>query len=85
MKPKLYICLKYEKNVKFISDLRRHMNAKKISLFLIYCQLFNSDLDYNTINLLNFLLNKKKEDATSEVLNYYDLKKKKHISKYKLE
>ena len=68
---RLYIYLRYEKDVKPISGLTRHINTCKIPIFLICCQLLNSNLilNYNITNLPNLPLNNNKEDITIETSN----------------
>lgn len=68
MESRLYVCPKYEKNVKSTSRLTKYVHVCKIPNFLLYCQSLNSKqmLDYNKIILLDLLLNNNKKDISSK-------------------
>lgn len=68
---RLYIYSKYEKDIKPISGLTKHVNTCKIPIFLRCCQLLNLNLilNYNTTNLLNLPLDNNKEDITIKISN----------------
>lgn len=74
MESQLYAYLKYKKSVKFTSDLTRYINACKILITLLNCQLLNPKLvlDYFITNLLDLQLNKNKDnkkDISLRILN----------------
>ena len=56
--------------------MTRYVNAWKISISLLCCQLSNQDpiIDYNITNLLDLPLDNNKKDIIPKLLNNSDLK-----------
>lgn len=70
------MCPRYDKVVKFINDLIKHVNACKIPIILPSCQLLNSALilKYNINNYLDFPSYNNKKNISPRTSNNGNIK-----------